>query len=163
MPTGSSGKAGAIGPPQLTPCDHRGPLVGSAVSSVCESAQAAPSRARRANMRKPDRPKSGVIFHCAIYTRKSSDDGLEQEFNSLDAQREPARPISRASVMPDGSRSPKCTTMEASRVARWSARPCSGSSPISRLARFRSLSFTRSTAYPVARRFRQDRRCAGCP
>ena len=39
-------------------------------------------------MRKPDRPKSGVIFRCAIYTRKSSDDGLEQEFNSLDAQRE---------------------------------------------------------------------------
>ena len=38
-------------------------------------------------MRKPDRPKSGVIFRCAIYTRKSSDDGLEQEFNSLDAQR----------------------------------------------------------------------------
>ena len=39
-------------------------------------------------MRKPDRPKSSVIFRCAIYTRKSSDDGLEQEFNSLDAQRE---------------------------------------------------------------------------
>ena len=39
-------------------------------------------------MRKPDRPKSGVIFRCAIYTRKSSDEGLEQEFNSLDAQRE---------------------------------------------------------------------------
>ena len=38
-------------------------------------------------MRKPDRPKSGVIFRCAIYTT-SSDDGLEQEFNSLDAQRE---------------------------------------------------------------------------
>jgi hypothetical protein len=29
-----------------------------------------------------------VIFRCAIYTRKSSEDGLEQEFNSLDAQRE---------------------------------------------------------------------------
>lgn len=27
-------------------------------------------------------------IHCAIYTRKSSDEGLEQEFNSLDAQRE---------------------------------------------------------------------------
>jgi DNA invertase Pin-like site-specific DNA recombinase len=27
-------------------------------------------------------------IRCAIYTRKSSDDGLEQEFNSLDAQRE---------------------------------------------------------------------------
>ncbi len=39
-------------------------------------------------MRKPDRTNSGVIFRCAIYTRKSSDDGLEQEFNSLDARRE---------------------------------------------------------------------------
>src|ERR1700752_860834 len=39
-------------------------------------------------MRKPDRPTSGQIFRCAIYTRKSTDDGLEQEFNSLDAQRE---------------------------------------------------------------------------
>jgi site-specific DNA recombinase len=28
--------------------------------------------------------------HCAIYTRKSSDEGLQQEFNSLDAQREAA-------------------------------------------------------------------------
>ena len=28
------------------------------------------------------------ILRCAIYTRKSSEEGLEQEFNSLDAQRE---------------------------------------------------------------------------
>ncbi len=27
-------------------------------------------------------------LRCAIYTRKSSEDGLEQDFNSLDAQRE---------------------------------------------------------------------------
>ena len=27
-------------------------------------------------------------FRCAIYTRKSTEEGLEQEFNSLDAQRE---------------------------------------------------------------------------
>ena len=27
-------------------------------------------------------------LRCAIYTRKSSEEGLEQEFNSLDAQRE---------------------------------------------------------------------------
>jgi hypothetical protein len=27
-------------------------------------------------------------IRCAIYTRKSSDEGLEQEFNSLHAQRE---------------------------------------------------------------------------
>jgi site-specific DNA recombinase len=28
------------------------------------------------------------ILRCAIYTRKSTEHGLEQEFNSLDAQRE---------------------------------------------------------------------------
>ena len=28
------------------------------------------------------------IVRCAIYTRKSSEEGLEQSFNSLDAQRE---------------------------------------------------------------------------
>ncbi|MEQ8667896.1 MAG: recombinase family protein [Pirellulales bacterium] len=28
------------------------------------------------------------IIRCAIYTRKSTEEGLEQEFNSLDAQRE---------------------------------------------------------------------------
>jgi DNA invertase Pin-like site-specific DNA recombinase len=28
------------------------------------------------------------ILHCAVYTRKSTEEGLEQEFNSLDAQRE---------------------------------------------------------------------------
>jgi hypothetical protein len=27
------------------------------------------------------------LFRCAIYTRKSSEHGLEQDFNSLDAQR----------------------------------------------------------------------------
>ena len=39
-------------------------------------------------MRKRDPPQSGAIVRCAIYTRKSSDEGLEQEFNSLDAHRE---------------------------------------------------------------------------
>jgi len=29
-------------------------------------------------------------LRCAIYTRKSHEEGLEQEFNSLDAQREAA-------------------------------------------------------------------------
>src|ERR1044072_349252 len=34
-------------------------------------------------------PRSlGKKARCAIYTRKSSDEGLEQAFNSLDAQRE---------------------------------------------------------------------------
>ena len=30
------------------------------------------------------------IVRCAIYTRKSTEEGLQQEFNSLDAQREAA-------------------------------------------------------------------------
>ena len=30
------------------------------------------------------------VVRCAIYTRKSSEEGLDQEFNSLDAQREAA-------------------------------------------------------------------------
>ena len=36
----------------------------------------------------PARPKS---VRCAIYTRKSTEEGLDQEFNSLDAQREAAQ------------------------------------------------------------------------
>ena len=49
----------------------------------------------------PDRPagnshSSGVArttptVRCAIYTRKSTEEGLEQEFNTLDAQREAAQ------------------------------------------------------------------------
>lgn len=33
-------------------------------------------------------PKSPKVIQCAIYTRKSTDEGLQQDFNSLDAQRE---------------------------------------------------------------------------
>ena len=33
-------------------------------------------------------PASKRLVRCAIYTRKSSEEGLEQSFNSLDAQRE---------------------------------------------------------------------------
>ena len=37
---------------------------------------------------KPWNRTSGTIRRCAIYTRKSSEEGLEQDFNSLHAQRE---------------------------------------------------------------------------
>jgi site-specific DNA recombinase len=33
-------------------------------------------------------PEPRAVIRCAIYTRKSSEEGLEQSFNSLDAQRE---------------------------------------------------------------------------
>ena len=41
-------------------------------------------------MPKPPRAKNHALgrLRCAIYTRKSSDEGLDQAFNSLDAQRE---------------------------------------------------------------------------
>ena len=41
-----------------------------------------------AKRRKPPRAKIPATVRCAIYTRKSSEAGLEQDFNSLDAQRE---------------------------------------------------------------------------
>jgi DNA invertase Pin-like site-specific DNA recombinase len=38
----------------------------------------------------PDRPMSATVkkLRCAIYTRKSTDEGLDKEFNTLDAQRD---------------------------------------------------------------------------
>ena len=69
--------------------DHRSALVGSALlwaaSGRCGASE--PWGARWVNWTRrrdgpPKRPR------CAIYTRKSSEEGLEQAFNSLDAQRE---------------------------------------------------------------------------
>src|SRR4051794_9295134 len=39
-------------------------------------------------MKTPPRSPTLALVRCAIYTRKSTEEGLEQEFNSLDAQRE---------------------------------------------------------------------------
>ena len=41
-------------------------------------------------------------LRCAIYTRVSTDQGLEQDFNSLDAQRRLQRPTSKARRMKAG-------------------------------------------------------------
>jgi len=42
--------------------------------------------------RRPIRPQpTATPVRCAIYTRKSTDEGLDQDFNSLDAQREAAQ------------------------------------------------------------------------
>src|SRR6267378_830589 len=40
---------------------------------------------------KPGTPAPAPPVRCAVYTRKSTEEGLEQEFNSLDAQREAAQ------------------------------------------------------------------------
>jgi hypothetical protein len=48
---------------------------------------------------KPPNQKAAAtlpLVRCAIYTRKSTEEGLEQEFNSLDAQRESAEAFIRS-------------------------------------------------------------------
>ena len=42
-------------------------------------------------MKPAPRPTTLPLVRCAAYTRKSSEEGLQQEFNSLDAQREAAQ------------------------------------------------------------------------
>ena len=39
-------------------------------------------------MRMAGKKADATAVRCAVYTRKSTEEGLEQEFNSLDAQRE---------------------------------------------------------------------------
>jgi site-specific DNA recombinase len=41
------------------------------------------------------------VVRCAIYTRKSTEEGLEQEFNSLDAQRESAEAYIKSQTQED--------------------------------------------------------------
>ena len=62
---------------------------------------------------------------CAIYTRKSSEEGLEQDFNSLHAQREACEAFIK-SQHGEGWRlvKPPMTTA-GSRAEPWSVRPCS--------------------------------------
>jgi site-specific DNA recombinase len=43
---------------------------------------------RKAKATAPPAPTMARRVRCAVYTRKSTDEGLEKEFNSLDAQRE---------------------------------------------------------------------------
>jgi hypothetical protein len=59
---------------------------------------------------------------CAIYTRKSTEEGLDQESNSLDAQREAAEAFSRASYAKDGSSCPSAMTTAVLRALTWTVR-----------------------------------------
>jgi site-specific DNA recombinase len=38
-----------------------------------------------------NRPGDKPRIRCAVYTRKSTEEGLDKDFNSLDAQRESAQ------------------------------------------------------------------------
>jgi predicted nucleotidyltransferase len=50
-----------------------------------------------------DEPMSRTLRRCALYTRKSSEEGLEQEFNSLHAQRESAEAYIASGDLPEAA------------------------------------------------------------
>jgi hypothetical protein len=79
-----------------------------------------------ANRSAPNFNRAPTKLRCAIYTRKSSEEGLEQDFNSLDAQREASEVIPARSAK-GGRMSARCMTTEASRAQRLNGRLSSGS------------------------------------
>ena len=73
--------------------------------------------------KRDDHPANGAASHrCAIYTRKSTEEGLEQEFNSLDAQREACEAYINSQKNEGWILCPICMMTAASPAARWSGR-----------------------------------------
>jgi DNA invertase Pin-like site-specific DNA recombinase len=78
-----------------------------------------------------DRSAAGAIrapakLRCAIYTRKSSEEGLEQDFNSLDAQREACEAFIASQKREGWSPVGATMTMVAFRAVQWNGRPAGG-------------------------------------
>ena len=73
-------------------------------------------------------------IRCAVYTRVSTDERLDMEFNSLDAQREAALSYIASRSMKAGFPSATATTTAVSPAARWSVRRCSGCCTMSNAA-----------------------------
>ncbi len=68
-------------------------------------------------------------LRCAIYTRVSTDQGLEQKFNSLDGQREASEAYIKSQAHEAGDACRSILMTAASRAGRWTARRCSGRQP----------------------------------
>ena len=66
-----------------------------------------------ANQSAPSSSRAPAKLRCAIYTRKSSDEGLEQDFNSLDAQREACEAFIASQKREGWSSSATCMMTEA--------------------------------------------------
>jgi hypothetical protein len=82
---------------------------------------------------------------CAVYTRKSSEEGLEQDFNSLHAQREACEAFIK-SQKSEGWRLIETAYDDGGLSGGTLERPpCSGCSPISPAGRSTSWWSTRST------------------
>ena len=74
--------------------------------------------------------RNGTV-RCAIYTRKSSEEGLEQEFNSLQAQREACEAFINSNGTKAGSACAPLMMTVGSPARRWIGLLCSSCSPIS--------------------------------
>ena len=122
------------------------------------------NRCRRSPAPSPARAGTGCVFfglknrrgrdmkkpivrklRCAVYTRKSSEEGLDRSSTRLDAQREACEAYI-ASQKPEGwVLVPDRYDDGGFSGGRWSARRCSGCSPTSRPSASTSSSSTRST------------------
>ena len=60
-------------------------------------------------------------LRCAIYTRVSTEHGLEQEFNSLDSQREASEAYIKSRPMKAGAACQPATTISNERATSWPA------------------------------------------
>ena len=63
-------------------------LGSSPIEPEAQARASARSLSGKTTREAPSNLVGGRKIRCAIYTHKSSEEGLEQEFNSLDAQRE---------------------------------------------------------------------------
>src|SRR6202040_2932748 len=88
MPMGSSGAVSATTPSPWS--RERSPAPAGRARGFLASGGGrwTLTQARERAMARADHARAGLTIRCAIYARKSSDEGLDQEFNSLDAQRE---------------------------------------------------------------------------
>ncbi len=85
-------------------------------------------------------------IRCAIYTRKSSDEGLDQAFNSLDAQRDACAAYVASQTHEGWVLAKNRLMIVGSRAARSSAPLCKPCSPRSTLAASAWSLCIRSTA-----------------
>ena len=75
---------------------------------------------------RPERNKP--TLRCAIYTRVSTEHGLEQDFNSLDNQREASEAYIKSQAHEGWKLIRTATTTAATPAARWSGRRSRGCS-----------------------------------
>src|SRR5579871_1540694 len=89
----SSSRVGPIGPSAPSPAKSPAPSGTASFSSTFRRPRRRPmarSSAPRASANGSNETLATKALRCVIYTRKSTEEGLQKDFNSLDAQREAA-------------------------------------------------------------------------